>query len=223
MTRGGTNYGIYFDGTSGLSRQGVWWNGDTNLYRSAADTLKTDDAFVSGSTITGASSLTLGAAGGTTGSVLLKGTTSGTVTVTVASAAGTWSMTLPTSGGTDGYVLKTNGSGTTSWGNPGIAWTEVTGTSQSAAAHAGYLTNNAGLVTVTLPTPAVGSVIEIVGVGAGGWKAQCGSSHTIRMGTTVSASTGYAASTNQYDCIKIIGISTTAWLITSAVGTIDIV
>jgi len=222
LTRGGTNYGIYFDGTSGLSRQGVWWNGDTNLYRSAADTLKTDDAFVSGSTITGASSLTLGAAAGTTGSVLLKGTTSGTVTVTVASAAGTWTMTLPTSGGTNGYVLTTNGSGTTSWSAPGIPWTDVTGTSTTAAAHNGYLANNAALVTITLPTPAVGSVIEIVGVGAGGWRAQCASSHTIRMGTTVSASTGYAQSTNQYDCIKIVGISATAWLIVSAVGTIDI-
>jgi len=39
-----TNYGIYFAGTSGLARQGIWWNGDTNLYRSAANTLKTDDA-----------------------------------------------------------------------------------------------------------------------------------------------------------------------------------
>ena len=223
LDRASTNYGIYFAGTSGASRQGIWWNGDVNLYRSAADTLRTDDAFISGSTITGASSLTLGANGGTTGSVLMRGTTSGTVTVTVASAAGTWSLTLPTSGGTNGYVLKTDGSGTTSWGNPGIAWTEVTGTSQSASAHAGYITNNAALVTVTLPTPAVGSVVEIVGLGAGGWKAQCGSTHTIRMGTVVSAGTGYAASTNQYDCVKIVGVSATAWLIVSAVGTIDIV
>lgn len=51
LTRGGTNYGIYFDGTSGLSRQGVWWNGDTNLYRSAADTLKTDDSLVVGANL----------------------------------------------------------------------------------------------------------------------------------------------------------------------------
>jgi hypothetical protein len=193
LDRAGTNYGIYFAGTSGASRQGIWWNGDVNLYRSAADTLRTDDAFISGSTITGASSLTLGANAGTTGSILMRGTTSGTVTVTVASAAGTWTMTLPTSGGTNGQVLTTNGSGTTSWSAPGIPWTE-----------------------------AVGAVVEIVGLGAGGWRAQCASGHTIRMGTTVSASTGYAQSTNQYDCIQIIGVSTTAWLIKSAVGTIDI-
>lgn len=52
LTRGGTNYAIYLDGTSGLARQGIWWNGDTNLYRSAADTLKTDDAFVATTSIT---------------------------------------------------------------------------------------------------------------------------------------------------------------------------
>lgn len=41
-----TNYALYFDGTSGLSRQGIWWNADTNLYRSAADTLETDDSLI---------------------------------------------------------------------------------------------------------------------------------------------------------------------------------
>lgn len=62
-----------------------------------------------------ASTMTIGTAGGTTGATNYKGTTSGTVTLTVAAAAGTWTMTLPTSGGTSGYVLSTNGSGVTSW------------------------------------------------------------------------------------------------------------
>lgn len=43
----GTNrYAIYLAGTSGTARQGITWNGDVNLYRSAADTLKTDDSLV---------------------------------------------------------------------------------------------------------------------------------------------------------------------------------
>lgn len=43
----GTNrYAIYLAGTSGDARQGIAWNGDTNLYRSAANTLKTDDSLV---------------------------------------------------------------------------------------------------------------------------------------------------------------------------------
>lgn len=45
ITAGGTlNYGIYLAGTSGLARQGVWWNGDTNIYRSGPNVLATDDA-----------------------------------------------------------------------------------------------------------------------------------------------------------------------------------
>lgn len=223
LDRAGTNYGLYFAGTSGLSRQGIWWNADTNLYRSAADTLRTDDAFISGSTITGASSLTLGANGGTIGSILLRGNTSGTVTVIPAAAAGTWTFTLPTTGGTSGYVLQTNGSGTTTWAAPGVAWTEVTGTSTTAVAHNGYVANNAAQVVITLPTPAIGSVVEIVGLGAGGWRALCASGHTIRLGTIVSASTGYAESTNRYDSIRIVGISATAWSIVSVVGTLDVV
>ncbi len=70
---------------------------------------------VFGTAPTLASTVTIGTAGGTTGAINLKGTTSGTVTVTTAAAAGTWTLTLPDSAGTDGYVLKTNGSGVTSW------------------------------------------------------------------------------------------------------------
>lgn len=40
------SYGIYFAGTSGAARDGITWNADTNLYRSAADILKTDDGLV---------------------------------------------------------------------------------------------------------------------------------------------------------------------------------
>ena len=59
--------------------------------------------------------LTLGSAGGTNGNIILKGSTSGAVTVQTAVAAGTWTLTLPTSAGTSGYVLRTDGSGVTSW------------------------------------------------------------------------------------------------------------
>lgn len=58
------------------------------------------------------SSGTNGTAGGT---LQLKGSTSGTVTVQTAAAPTSWSFTLPTSAGTDGFVLKTNGSGVSSW------------------------------------------------------------------------------------------------------------
>ncbi len=76
--------------------------------------------------------ITIGTAGGTTGSALLKGTTSGTVTLSVADAAGTWTMKLPTTAGTSGYSLTTDGSGNTTWtnvsgggGTPGGSDTQV--------------------------------------------------------------------------------------------------
>jgi hypothetical protein len=176
--------------------------------------------------ITGTTSLTLGASGGTTGSLLLSGTTSGTVTITPQAAAGTYNFNLPTTAGTTGQVLTSAAGGGTpmTWTDPGslFPWTNVSGTSQTAAAGNGYIANNAGLVTITLPTPAVGTVIKIVGLGAGGWKAQCASSHTIRLGTTVSAATGFAASTAASDSIEILGVSTTQWQVISSIGTIDV-
>lgn len=59
--------------------------------------------------------ITLGAASGTTGSALLKGTTSGTVTLSVADAAGTWTYKLPTGAGTADFAQITDGSGNASW------------------------------------------------------------------------------------------------------------
>jgi hypothetical protein len=44
-----------------------------------------------------------------------------------------------------------------------LAWSEVTGTSQNAAVNNAYITNNAALVTVTLPTTAaIGDRLRIV-------------------------------------------------------------
>lgn len=59
ITKGSTNYALYFEGTSGLARQGVWWNGDTNLYRSALGTLRTDGALVAGGSLSVGSTATV--------------------------------------------------------------------------------------------------------------------------------------------------------------------
>lgn len=58
------------------------------------------------------------------------------------------------------------------WVSPlGVNWSIVTGTTQAAAVNSGYLISNASLVTITLPATApVGSLLEIVGMGAGGWR-----------------------------------------------------
>lgn len=68
---------------------------------------------------------TLGAASGTTGAVLFKGTTSGTVTFTVAAAAGTHTVKLPTADGSANQVLKTDGSGQWGWVTPTTVATDT--------------------------------------------------------------------------------------------------
>jgi photosystem II stability/assembly factor-like uncharacterized protein len=63
-----------------------------------------------------------------------------------------------------------NGAGLT--GVPGtFTWQNVTGTSQQAASNTGYLANNAGQVSITLPvSPNVGDIVRVSGNGVGNWK-----------------------------------------------------
>lgn len=74
---------------------------------------------VLGTAPTFASSITVGTQGGTTGSIALKGTTSGTVTLQTAAEAGTYTLTLPTTDGDSNQFLQTNGSGVLTWANGG--------------------------------------------------------------------------------------------------------
>jgi len=54
-----------------------------------------------------------------------------------------------------------------------VPWVDVTGTSQQAVSNTRYLANNSSLTTVTLPAASavnVGDVVQVTGVGTGGWK-----------------------------------------------------
>jgi hypothetical protein len=112
-------------------------------------------------------------------------------------------------------------------GGGGMTWNTVTGTSQSAAVDNGYIANNAGLVTVTLPAAAtVGKTVAIAGQGAGGWKLAQNSGQSIYFGsaTTTSGTGGYLASTHRRDCITLVCITTnTEWEVYSSVGSITYV
>ena len=59
--------------------------------------------------------ITIGAVSSSTGILNFKGTTSGTVALSVADAAGTWTMKLPTTAGSNNQALTTDGSGNTTW------------------------------------------------------------------------------------------------------------
>ena len=77
--------------------------------------------------------ITVGTTSSSTGIVNIKGTTSGTVALSVADAAGSWTMKLPTTAGTNGYYLQTDGLGNTTWaaggggggGSPGGSNTQI--------------------------------------------------------------------------------------------------
>lgn len=111
----------------------------------------------------------------------------------------------------------------------GLTWTDVTGTSASMAINNGYLADNAGLVTLTLPVSAVQfSVIAVGGFGSGGWKIAQNANQSIQFGSgsaTTSGITGSLASTNRYDCVYMIaavGGASTTWLVLNAVGNLTI-
>jgi hypothetical protein len=111
-------------------------------------------------------------------------------------------------------------------GGGGITWNEVTGTSQLMATDNGYIANNAGLVTLTLPsTAAVGSVVRVAGKGTGLWKIAQNSAEFIHFGgiETSTGTGGYLASTEQNDAIELLCIvANTEWMVTSVQGVITI-
>ena len=99
------------------------------------------------------------------------------------------------------------GSITISGTGSGIGWTEVTGTTQAMAADNGYVANNGALVVFTLPTTAAfGTVINLVGKGAGGWRIDQNSGQNIQVGSVSSTvgTGGSVASTNRFDSLELL-------------------
>lgn len=119
--------------------------------------------------------------------------------------------------GTSGNVLTSDGTNWTSAAPAagGMTWTEVVGASQAATTGNGYICNNAGLVSVTLPgTAAVGGLVAIQGKGAGGWNLTANTGQTIKYGNQTTSSAGSLASTAQYDAVEVVCITAnTTWAV----------
>ena len=111
--------------------------------------------------------------------------------------------------GTAGQTLRSNGaSALPTWQDPGgVTWQEITGTTQTIVPNRGYIANNAAPVVFTLPaTSALGTIVNIVGKGAGGWTIEQNAGQNIQIGafsTTVGTS-GSIESTNRYDSIQLV-------------------
>ncbi len=77
----------------------------------------------------------------------------------------------------------------------GISWVTVSGTSQQATSGVGYLADNASQVIITLPTaPSVGELIEVSGVGTGGWSLAQNAAQTILTKALPASYANYGAS-----------------------------
>ncbi len=90
---------------------------------------------------------------------------------------------------------------------PAVSWTDVTGTSAAMVGNHGYVADNVGLVTLTLPTTAAfGDIIYIVGKGTGLWSVAQNSGQTIHINASSSTTGagGSMASTSQYNYAQII-------------------
>jgi hypothetical protein len=126
-------------------------------------------------------------------------------------------------------ISVTNGAGsiTISGTGGGLTWTDVTGTTQAMAINNGYTANNAGTVTLTLPsTAAYGSIMAVVGKGAGGWSIAQNSGQTINFGasTTTSGTGGSLSSTKQYDVVFILcTVANTTFTVYSSIGNLTVV
>ena len=102
----------------------------------------------------------------------------------------------------------------------GIGWNNVTGTTQQMVADAAYVSDNAGLVTLTMPVlSAFGTVISVVGNGAGGWLIAQNAGQNIQVGsssTTVGV-TGSIASSNRYNSLDLVCVTAnTTWVTVGA-------
>ena len=117
-------------------------------------------------------------------------------------------------------------------GGGGITYTEVTGTTQSMAVNSGYIANNVSLVTLTLPdTAPVGSIVSVIGKGAGGWRIAQNASEQIIWdeggvdGTneTTIGTGGRLDSTDDNDSVDLIcTVADTTWGVLSSKGNITL-
>lgn len=107
-----------------------------------------------------------------------------------------------------------------------LQWVEVTGTSQAMAINTGYIANNAGLVTLTLPsTAAVGDIVRVTGKGAGGWRMAQNAGQSINFGslTTTTGAGGRLDSNNDYDSVELVCITAdTVFNVLSSQGVISV-
>lgn len=111
-------------------------------------------------------------------------------------------------------------------GLPRLPYTESTATGNLAVDNA-YGINSASLITMTLPAAcAVGTEIQIIGIGAGGWRIAQNANQIIHFGNRSSTTgvSGRVDSTHRRDSMRLVCVVTNnEWVVESAVGNLDVV
>lgn len=106
-----------------------------------------------------------------------------------------------------------------------VTYAEETGTSRALAVNEAVVVNNVALCTLTLPaTAAFGSVIWVIGKGAGGFKIAQNAGQSI-IGGNASTTTGVAGSldsTHIRDCVKLVCVTAdTDFMVVAGFGNPD--
>jgi len=169
----------------------------------------TDHGVLVGSGASAITALTVG----TNGQVLIGSTGADPVFANVTSTGGT--------------ITISEGAGTLNLeSNAGVLWEEITDASKTMVVGEGYIENRGTAVTFTLPSSAaVGDVMRVTGIGAGGWKIAQNAGQTIYFGTssTTTGAGGYLESTEVRDSVELVCVATdTDFNVISSVGNITV-
>jgi len=173
-----TGSATFDSGTTGAVNLGTGSNAKTVTLGSSTSTATTNIRAGSGNVhitagnfLIDAGTFTVGAASTITGQANFAGTTSGTVTLTVADAAGTHTIKLPTADGTNGQFLKTDGAGQWSFATVGGGGDALVANplsqfaSTTSAQLAGVISNETGsdaLVFATSPSLTTPRIITAI-------------------------------------------------------------
>ncbi len=136
--------------------------------------------------------------------------------------------------GSSGQVLTSNGAGalpTFQTPSAGFTWVDISTNTQPLAPNVGYVTDNASLVTYTLPvTAAFGTIIEITGGVTGAatapWTIAQNAGQSINFGTssTTVGVTGSLSANFQYDSVRILCIvADTTFVVLDSSGSLNVV
>lgn len=174
--------------------------------------------------VTATPSPVLGVNGGTGGSIVLAGATSGNVTIRVGNAAGTNGIfQLPTSNGSGGQFLQTDGAGATSWQNVAGGGTVNAGTSGQMAYYASSTNAVSGNTLANISSGAL--TLGLASTTAGSLVLEGGTSGKVTLnvpaiaGTTNFTLPGSNGTSGQF--LQTDGSGVTSWQSTSGTGTVN--